>query len=195
MTRKNTRSVVAALSIGLLALLLSSCSTSGTAGPVGPTNKPQESQSPVTTAPSSTAETSKPSPEPTKTTPAKTLTTKPPKIETNPDETSSSEAGYYITYEEYQSARAVYAGSEVVLFFNASWCSTCRVARDNFESTRAQIPANLAVVMVDFENSAELKKKYGVTYQHTLVHVNESGDLLHKWSGSVTFAEIFEQIA
>lgn len=191
MNRKGSRSVVTTISLGLLALLLASCSA---AGAPGPTAQPQESQSP-TTNPSSTPDSNETSPEPTKTTPGKTATTKPPTVDTNPDEGSSSDRGNYITYDEYQSSPDVYASSEVVLFFNASWCSTCRIARDNFESSLTQIPADLTVVIVDFENSAELKKKHGVTYQHTLVHINDSGELLHKWSGSVTFAEIAEQIA
>lgn len=215
MNRKSSRSVVTTISLGLVALLLASCSAAGTAGPTSPTAQPQESQSPPTKTPSSTPEPDEPSPEPTKTTPKKTPTTKPtpettptakptpettpttkpPTVDTNPDEGSSSDRGNYITYDEYQSSPDVYASSEVVLFFNASWCSTCRIARDNFESSLTQIPADLTVVIVDFENSAELKKKHGVTYQHTLVHINDSGELLHKWSGSVTFAEIAEQIA
>jgi len=83
--------------------------------------------------------------------------------------------------------------SEVILFFNASWCSTCKVARDNFEASLDQIPADLAIVVVDFDNSDDLRKRYGVTLQHTFVQIDSNGDALKKWSGSTTISELVKQ--
>jgi thiol-disulfide isomerase/thioredoxin len=111
------------------------------------------------------------------------------------DTTQNGEVGQgsYISYESYESTSDLYENSEVILFFNASWCSTCKVARDNFEASLDQIPADLAIVVVDFDNSDDLRKRYGVTLQHTFVQIDSNGDALKKWSGSTTISELVKQ--
>lgn len=104
-------------------------------------------------------------------------------------------AGAYLTQSEYEASAANYSGSNVVLFFNASWCSTCKVARDNFEASLSQIPEDMTLVVVDFDDSESLRVKYGVTIQHTFVQVDDNGELLKKWSGSTTIPELIEQTA
>jgi hypothetical protein len=47
---------------------------------------------------------------------------------------------------------------------------------------------------VDYDNSDELKKKYGVTYQHTLVQVDKDGNLIKKWSGSPTLTSLVKEV-
>jgi thiol-disulfide isomerase/thioredoxin len=108
-------------------------------------------------------------------------------------ENKMSAKGEYISYASYVAAPEQYTNSRVVFFFNASWCSTCKVARDNFESTLDEIPADMTIVVVDFDNSNELRKKYGVTYQHTFVHIDSKGDAIKKWSGTTTIAALVNQ--
>lgn len=102
--------------------------------------------------------------------------------------------GAYITLAEYDGDKAAYAGTDVVLFFNAEWCSTCKVARDNIQADLAGIPAGLTIVVVDFDTANDLRGKYGVTVQHTFVQVDADGNELAKWSGSVTADEIAQNI-
>lgn len=108
---------------------------------------------------------------------------------------SNQNAGAYIPFETYNSSKDKYANTNVVLFFNAAWCSKCKKARDNFEASRKQIPEDLTIVMVDFDTSIELRKRYGVTVQHTLIQIDRAGEVLAKWSGSVTVAEIVKQLS
>jgi thiol-disulfide isomerase/thioredoxin len=75
------------------------------------------------------------------------------------------------------------SGMKNVLFFHASWCPTCRAADANIKANLLSIPSGLTIHQVDYDSSTELKKKYGVTYQHTFVQVDESGTLIKKWSG------------
>lgn len=100
----------------------------------------------------------------------------------------------YISYETYQNSADGYANTDVVLFFNASWCSTCKQARDNFESSLDQFPPGLTIVVVDFDDSVDLKKEYGVTVQHTFVQIDNQGEELKKWSGSVSVDEVADQV-
>jgi thiol-disulfide isomerase/thioredoxin len=111
----------------------------------------------------------------------------------NPEEVSET-AGQYIPYGAYESTADEFSDTNVVLFFNAAWCSTCKVARDNFESSLDQIPSDLTIVVVDFDNATELRKLYGVTVQHTFVQIDASGEAIGKWSGSTTINEIVDQL-
>jgi thiol-disulfide isomerase/thioredoxin len=109
---------------------------------------------------------------------------------TSPPNSSDSTPGVYITRAEYEGAKSEYENTTVVLFFNASWCSTCKIARDNIQSDLSSIPSGLTIVTVDFDASMDLRRKYGVTLQHTYVQIDALGDALAKWSGSVTAQEI-----
>ena len=102
----------------------------------------------------------------------------------------SAAPGSYLTLADYEADQAAYAGTDVVLFFNAEWCSTCKVARDNIQSDPSGIPSGLTIVVVDFDTANDLRQKYGVTVQHTFVQVDAGGNELAKWSGSVTAEEI-----
>jgi hypothetical protein len=57
-----------------------------------------------------------------------------------------------------------------------------------------QIPSDLTIVVVDFDNATELRKLYGVTVQHTFVQIDASGEAIGKWSGSTTINEIVDQL-
>lgn len=46
-----------------------------------------------------------------------------------------------------------------------------------------KIPENMVLMKTDYDTYTELKKKYGVTYQHTFVQVDENGNELTKWNG------------
>lgn len=79
-----------------------------------------------------------------------------------------------------------------VLFFHASWCPSCKTARKDFESNIGQLEG-INLLIVDYDSSKELQKKYGVTYQHTFVQISPSGESLVKWNGGGT-AELLDKL-
>jgi thiol-disulfide isomerase/thioredoxin len=81
----------------------------------------------------------------------------------------------------------------VILFFNPSWCATCKIAKDNFEASLNEIPADMTIVLVDFDNSNELRKKFGITLQHTFVHIDANEAAIRKWSRSTTVSQLIDQ--
>ena len=87
-------------------------------------------------------------------------------------------------YQDY-SAGAVSveqkAGHKVVLFFYAPWCPFCRAADADFQAHGDKIPAGVTVLKTSYDNETTLKQKYGVTYQHTFVQIDSSGNLVTKW--------------
>ena len=99
------------------------------------------------------------------------------------------------SYEDYSPDKlALAANGKVILFFKASWCPTCQAVDRDILAHVSTIPAGTHILKIDYDNSTELKKKYGVTYQHTFVQVDTSGTLLKKWSGSPTLASIINEI-
>ena len=102
-------------------------------------------------------------------------------------------SGSYIAYAPELVASSAAKGS-VVLFFRAAWCPTCRNVDNDIKSHLKDIPSDLTILDVNYDDSAELKKKYGVTYQHTFVQVDASGALIKKWSGSPTLAALTAEV-
>lgn len=150
------------------ALLLSACgsSTPDTAAPAA---------SSATSAPASASPSSAPS--------------APASPSASPSATGETmAAGAYLTKAEYQSQMAQRAGTKVVYFFHASWCPTCRATEKAIEEDG--IPAGLTLVKVDFDSETDLRKTYGITQQHTFVQVDEDGDELAKWTGTISGADI-----
>lgn len=100
------------------------------------------------------------------------------------------------SYEPYSAARVALASPEqpVVLFFRAPWCPTCRALDADIRAKLSAIPTGLTILDVDYDTATELKQRYGVTYQHTLVQVDAQGNLLKKWSGSPTLAALAGQV-
>jgi thiol-disulfide isomerase/thioredoxin len=108
------------------------------------------------------------------------------------DDGVSASAGAYIPYTADKLAMA--ETGDVVLFFHGSWCPSCRGLHADIETNRAAIPADVTIMKVDYDASTELKKKYGVTTQHTLVQVDAAGNMIKKWSGGGTLATVISEI-
>ncbi len=87
-------------------------------------------------------------------------------------------------YQEYSSESfAAAGGARRVLFFHAAWCPTCKVTDADFVDAQSRIPEGVMVFKTDYDTEDELKKKCGVTYQHTFVEVDAQGKQLQKWNG------------
>ena len=168
-TATSVRGGTAAIAICVFALLLAACG-GGTSESVTSSTEPAAAVT-SSAAPTSSEPAPTPTPEPTDAAPAPA-------------------PGSYITLAEYEADKAAYDAGDVVLFFNASWCSTCKIARDNLTADPAAIPEGLTIVTVDFDEATDLKQQYGVTLQHTFVQIGPDGAELAKWSGSVTAEEI-----
>lgn len=116
------------------------------------------------------------------------------------DETSMMDKGDTMmkagSYEAYAPEKVTLASAthDVVLFFRASWCPTCRAVDADIKANISKILGSLAILDVDYDNSASLKQKYGVTYQHTFVQVDKDGNLIKKWSGSSTLAALVAEV-
>lgn len=108
------------------------------------------------------------------------------------DAAMMKKVGVYAPYEASKLAMA--NTGDVVLFFKASWCPSCRALDSNIKANLEAIPVGLTILEVDYDNSAAMKQQYGVTTQHTLVQVDASGKLIKKWSGGSTLSSVVAQV-
>jgi len=101
-------------------------------------------------------------------------------------------AGMYEMYDESKLAMA--ETGDLVLFFHASWCPSCRTLDTDISTNKANIPAGVTILKTDYDTQTELRKKYGVTSQHTLVQVDAKGEMIQKWSGGSTLNSLLEKV-
>lgn len=111
------------------------------------------------------------------------------------DKMAKSDAMMKGSYEAYSPEKIARAETgDVVLFFHASWCPSCKGLNSDIEANINSIPDGVSILKVDYDKETALKKKYGITYQHTLVQVDKDGNLIKKWSGSPKLANLVAQI-
>jgi len=87
-----------------------------------------------------------------------------------------------VMYTTLDDAKALAARGPTVLFFAADWCPTCKAALRDLDENGAKL-GDRRIVLVDYDASAELKKLYKVTYQHTWVWIDANGTALETWNG------------
>ena len=93
----------------------------------------------------------------------------------------------YVEYSKTALEKA--ATDRRVLFFYASWCPTCRPADANFKENISKIPQDVTVIRVNYndpetdQEEKDLAKKYGITYQHTFIQIDSTGEEVTKWNG------------
>lgn len=100
--------------------------------------------------------------------------------------------GSFETYSADKLARA--ETGDVVIFFHASWCPSCRGLSSSIEGSLKSIPEGVTILKADYDKETELKKKYGVTSQHTLVQVDKDGNMIKKWTGGSSLNNLLPQI-
>lgn len=98
-------------------------------------------------------------------------------------ETAMEKSGSYKDYSTATVAAEQAAGNKVVLFFHAPWCPYCKAADSAFTARIKEIPAGVVVLKTDYDSNTELKKKYGVTYQHTFVQIDNDQNKVTVWNG------------
>jgi len=101
------------------------------------------------------------------------------------EQTQHAASEPFIDYQNLEQAKMIAAEAPTVLFFYATWCPSCRSAREDFIDRQNEFK-HINMILVDYDNSKELQKKYGVTYQHTFVQIDENGEAIVKWNGGDT---------
>lgn len=91
------------------------------------------------------------------------------------EEPAASVPGDYVDYEP--GIIEATPGTKA-LFFHASWCPKCRALEEDILAS--EIPDNFTIIKVDFDTATELRQRYAVTLQTTIVYVDDDGAALAK---------------
>lgn len=120
--------------------------------------------------------------------------------DTTTDKSDSTMMNSNERYAEYSpDAYQAASGNRRVLFFYANWCPTCRPADTAFRENRSQIPEDVVLFRVNYNDTdtdqaeKDLAAKHGITYQHTYVQVDVNGNAVTTWNGG-QINELLENI-
>jgi hypothetical protein len=82
-------------------------------------------------------------------------------------------------YVDYDESIIANNPGKKVLFFHAKWCPQCRQIESDILT--GPLPKGWTIIKVDYDNSQDLRRKYGVTLQTTFVKVDDTGNSLGKF--------------
>lgn len=105
-----------------------------------------------------------------------------PPATTSPSTDESSTVLASGRYVDYAADLVDDAGFQTtVLFFYAGWCPECRGY--DMAINDSTVPDGTQILKVDYDNSQDLRQKYGVTIQSSFVRVNAAGEKQALWNG------------
>jgi thiol-disulfide isomerase/thioredoxin len=84
--------------------------------------------------------------------------------------------------------------ARTILFFTADWCPSCISVDEEIQKDKKQIPTDVAIVKIDFDDDEGLREKYSVDKQHTFVLIDIEGKEIKRWQNSKTLSEIIDNI-
>ncbi len=161
----------------LCAALLVACTPSQPATPQG--SVPEQSQ-----------------PGPLQTTPTVPTTTQdaPP---LPPQPATAGALSGYIDYDAARYKQATDSGQLVFLEFYAAWCPFCRaldpIIREAFSELQDE-KVDVVGFRVDYDTQKDLKKQFGVTYQHTHILLKDGKVVWRALDSGLTKEELKETI-
>lgn len=91
-------------------------------------------------------------------------------------------SGMKVIFKDLMSAERLAMKHPTVLFFAADWCPYCQADLKDINANGSRL-GKVNVVVVDYDKSADLKAKYGVTVQDTFVQIDAKGAKLAIWNG------------
>ncbi|MEX0895859.1 MAG: thioredoxin family protein [Patescibacteria group bacterium] len=99
--------------------------------------------------------------------------------------TSSSKrlAESYLEYSPEALQSAHNQENTVVLYFWAPWCSTCSTLDHDLQDGIAQVPDDITLLRVNYDEETELKQRFNVVTQHTFVQLTANNEPITVWVG------------
>ena len=82
------------------------------------------------------------------------------------------ESGQYTAYAD----GVIGNGEPAVLFFAASWCPACQANDARLQEWYGSEQFPVSTYKIDYDNSSDLKSRYGVVQQDTFVRIDGGGD-------------------
>ncbi|MAT17213.1 MAG: thiol reductase thioredoxin [Leifsonia sp.] len=94
-------------------------------------------------------------------------------------ESGADDAATAGSYIEYSDTAIANADGRILLFFHATWCPQCRSLESDILAQG--VPSGVTIIKVDYDTHQDLRQKYGVTVQTTMVEVDNDGTSLQSF--------------
>jgi len=121
-----------------------------------------------------------------------------PKTNAEAPKASQSQVLYdraqYLDYSEKNFASSQKTGRTLLFFAATTWCSNCVELEKQIKTHISELPNDITILKVDYDNDRETKAKYLVTMQTTLVLLDGNGDEIKRWIGTGSFDDLMENI-
>ncbi|MBP9759624.1 hypothetical protein KBD45_08080 [Candidatus Dojkabacteria bacterium] len=83
---------------------------------------------------------------------------------------------------------------QIVLFFSADWCAECNNLDNDILTNKDKIPQNVIIMKVEYDVRKDLKDKYKVTKENSLIEINSAEEKLKDIGTKKTLSEILKSI-
>lgn len=90
----------------------------------------------------------------------------------------------YLDYSAQNFAQAKKHGKTLLFFAATTWCSNCLAIEEEIIKRNSELPKELTILKVDYDRDSDMKAKYGVTMQTTLILLDEDGNEIRRWIGT-----------
>jgi eight-cysteine-cluster-containing protein len=99
-------------------------------------------------------------------------------LENPPDDSDPVDGGEYLPYQE----GVIGGGTEIVLFFWASWCPNCQVNDQRITDWEDDGLLARNVYQINYDTATALRQQFGVNSQDTFILLDADGDELDRAS-------------
>lgn len=99
----------------------------------------------------------------------------------------------YLDYSEQSFLLAKKTGRTLFFFAATTWCSNCVALDKEIKARMIELPKDITILKVDYDNDKETKAKYSVTMQTTLILLDKNGKEIKRWIGT-SFDDLIENI-
>lgn len=100
----------------------------------------------------------------------------------------------YLDYSAQNLASSEKFGKTVLFFAATTWCSNCAALDAEIKKRINELPPDVTILKVDYDNDKETNAKYGVTIQTTLVLLDNNEKEEKRWIGTGSFDDLMKNI-
>jgi len=102
-----------------------------------------------------------------------------------------------VGYKDYSASNLTSSqkNGKTLLFFAATtWCSNCIALDKEIKERISDIPDDVTILKVDYDNDRKMKKEHRVAMQTTLILLDNNGNEEKRWIGTGSFDDLLENI-
>lgn len=100
----------------------------------------------------------------------------------------------YLDYSDQNQRLSEKFGKTVLFFAATTWCSNCAALDAEIKKKISQLPPDITILKVDYDNNKQTKARYAVTMQTTLILIDKNGREIKRWIGRGSFDDLMQNI-